>query len=119
MLVASAAAEISGDGLADFLLIWIGIILQERYQSHQDARGTETTLCAVRFPECFLDGMQVLGVTKTFDCLYLVSICLDGKHQTGADGLSIKQDCTGATDTMFTSDVSAGQAEVMTQEIAQ
>jgi len=119
MLVTSAAAEIAGDGLTDFLFIWIGIILQERHQSHQYARGTETTLCAVRFLESFLDDMQVFGLPKAFDCLYLVSICLDGKHQTGADGLSIKQDCTGATDTMFTSDVRAGQAEVMTQEIAQ
>jgi hypothetical protein len=119
MLVTSAAAEIAGDGLTDFLFIWIGIILQERHQSHQYARGTETTLCAVRFLESFLDDMQVFGIPKAFDCLYLVSICLDGKHQTGADGLSIEQDCTGTADTMFTCDVSTGQAEVMTQEITQ
>lgn len=119
MLVTSAAAEIAGDGLTDFLLIWIGIILQERHQSHQYAGCAETTLRAVRFPESFLDDMQVFGISKAFDCLNLVSICLDSKHQTGADGLPIEQDCTGTADTMFTSDVSAGQAEVMTQEIAQ
>jgi hypothetical protein len=57
--------------------------------------------------------MQVFGISKAFDCLNLVSICLDSKHQTGADGLPVEQDCTGTADTMFTSDVSAGQAEVI------
>jgi hypothetical protein len=114
MLVTSAAAQIAGDGMTDFLFIWIGIIFQERHQSHQDTWSTETTLRTVGFPESFLDGMQVRGVTKAFDGLYLVTIGLDGKHQTGANGATIEQDCAGTADTMFTSDVSTGQTEVMT-----
>ena len=114
MLVTSAAAQIAGDGMTDFLFIWIRIVFQERDQSHQDTGGTETTLGTMRFPESFLDGMQVRGVPKAFDGLYLVTIGLDGKHQTGANGLTVEQDRTSTADTMFTSDVSTSQTDVMT-----
>ena len=80
ILVTSATADITRDGLANRCLIWIRIVLQERNQGHQYAGCTETALHAMRIPESFLDHVQIIGTAKALDCLDLVPIGLDSKH---------------------------------------
>src|SRR5262245_11547506 len=47
VLVASAAAEVAGDGLADLVLVGVRVLVQKRHQGHQETRGAEAALEAV------------------------------------------------------------------------
>jgi len=76
-------------------------------------------LQAVRLLEGFLDWVQVINGSQSFDGGDFVSMRLNGKHQTGADGVPIQQDRTGSADAMLATDVRAGQPKIVTQEVAQ
>jgi hypothetical protein len=73
----------------------------------------------VGLSERFLKGMQVIHRPQPFDGLNLVAVRLHGKHQAGADCLSIEDDGARATHAVLATDVRAGQAKFVTQEIAQ
>ena len=119
VLVASATAEISRDGLANLWFSWVGVFFQKWHQGHQKARCAEATLHAVGFPERFLQGMQVVWSSQSLDSEDLVSVSLHGEHQARADRLSIEQDRARSAHAVLAADVCAGQAKVVAQEIAQ
>jgi hypothetical protein len=81
MLVAGTAAEIAGNGLADLPFCGIGIVLEEGDERHEKTGGAETTLHAMRFAECLLKGVQLIGRSQPFDSHHLVAVRLDGEHQ--------------------------------------
>ena len=62
MLVAGAAAQIAREGMADFILRGIRVLLQEWDESHQDPGRAITALQTVRFPEGLLQGVKVFSI---------------------------------------------------------
>jgi hypothetical protein len=60
-----------------------------------------------------------IGRCQVFDGANLVAIQLHGQHQARADRLAIEQHGAGTAHPVLTTDVGAGQPEVVAQEIAQ
>ena len=54
ILVAGAAADVAFKPCADLSFGWVRIVFEQLVGSHNHARGAETTLQAVFFPETFL-----------------------------------------------------------------
>lgn len=90
MLVTRAAAKISRKRLADLVLAWVGILLEEDLDRRQDSRCAKSALQAVGFLEGFLDGVQVINRPQSFDGGDFMSVRLNGKHETGTNWFPIQ-----------------------------
>ena len=65
--ISSAAAEISIHVFLDEVRICLGVVAEERVESHDDARSTEATLTPVHSRYALLNWMQtLLYVTNAF-----------------------------------------------------
>ena len=62
--------------------------------------------------------MHLVPVGQTFDRGDLGAVGLHGKHQTCSSRLAVEQDGAGATDTMFASEVRAGEADVFADHVS-
>src|SRR5215470_14320799 len=82
------------------------------------AWGTETTLQGVMFAERGLQRREVGIVRQPFDSHDLGAVRLHREHQACAHGVTIDEDRTGTTHTMFASNMRTGQAQVMAQAIS-
>ena len=97
--------------MADLVVAWIGVLLQERDERHQDTRRAVAALQAVRFPEGLLQRMQPVPIhSEAFDRGDAVVVRLDCEHETGACGLAVEQDRAGATYPVLAADVSSGES---------
>ena len=58
LVIAGAAAEISGDGLFDLVVGWVGFFFQQLCARHDEARRAISALDCAMFDEGFLYGMK-------------------------------------------------------------
>jgi hypothetical protein len=73
----------------------------------------------MRFLKATLKGVKILHRAQSFDGGDFVAVGLHGKHQTGADWLSIEQDCARAANAVLAADVGSRQTEVVPDKVAQ
>ena len=120
VLVAGAAAEIRREGVANLGLSGFRVIAKICGQGHQDAGRAKAALQAMRFLECGLQGMELaIRGRQALNSLDGVAVRLDRQHDARPRGLAIEQDRARAANAMLTTNVRAGEAKVLAQEIAE
>src|SRR5262245_37816020 len=62
--------------------------------------------------------VAVLG-GKSLDGMQFGTVCLDGKHNTGARGLAVEVDGASPAYAMLAANMRPGKAQILTQEIDQ
>src|SRR3990172_1116738 len=108
VLVAGAAAQVSGKAFADLFLARVGVPGQEGHHRGQDPRRAESALHAVRLPKGLLDWVQLVDGAQTFDRGDAVPVRLNGKEQTGADRLPVEEDGAGPAHAVLAAHMGAG-----------
>src|SRR5579875_1106926 len=83
-LVAGAAADVAGQGLADLGLARIRILLQEGGDLHQEARSAEAALEAVRVPHGLLERVHPPVDREALDRPHVRPSRLHRQHQAAA-----------------------------------
>src|SRR5262249_61762904 len=81
VLVASAAAAVSGDGLADILLRRVLLVLQQVERGEQHARRAVSTLQSMMLGKCLLHGMQLAILLQAFHGCDLRLVGLKGEKR--------------------------------------
>src|SRR5437870_12176597 len=117
--VASAAAQVAGYPTADLVLRWTWIRLEERVGHHQHARRAEPTLESVFLPETFLECVELAALLQAFYRLNAGPVGLNGQHRTGLHCHSVEDDRTRTAVRRITTDVRAGEVEVLSEEVHQ
>src|SRR5690242_11721978 len=71
------------------------------------------------FVEGLLQRVELADPAEAFDGLDRAAVRLHRKHQARARAIAIEQHGTGAADTVLATDMRAGEAERVTEEITQ
>ncbi len=119
VLIASAAAEIALNGVADFLFCGVRVPLQEVDRGHDHPRCAIAALQTVLLPKAFLDWMQLTVACQALDGRNLSAVCLDGKDRAGLDSLTVQKNRARTTLARITTDVSSGQIEHVAEIVNQ
>ena len=117
--VAGAAADLSGDGLADRLLAGVRVAVEQRPRRHQHARGAEAALQPVAAHEALLDGVEHAVHLEVLDRAHLVAAGHRGQHGAGLDRLPVQPGHAGAAVAGVATPVRPGQPELVAQEVDQ
>src|SRR5262245_19815365 len=86
-------------------------------RTHDHSGRAVTALEAVFFPEAFLEWMKLPILSHAFDRYDVCAVCLNRKYRARLDREAIGQDRTGATNTGFATNVGAGQAGHIADEV--
>src|SRR5262245_12342095 len=117
--VAGAAAEVSGDGFADFLLARVLVALEQCRAGHHHARRAEPTLQRVLLGEALLHGMELAALLQAFDGGDLRSIGLHRQHGARLDRIAVHDHRAGAAMRGVAADVGPRHAEHFADEVHQ
>ena len=109
VLVAGAAAEITGDALPDLTFGGIRIVLEERDRCHDHPGGAIPALKAVFVPEAFLQRMQLTLGRESLDGGDGRPICLNREDRAGLRAATVDEHGAGAALARVAPDVGAGQ----------
>ena len=94
--------------------------MQEFQQRHQHTGGAEPALKAVVIVKGLLQRMQLpILAGHALDCVDDGAINLHRKHQATAHRQTVDQNRAGATNTVFATDMSPREANLMAQTINQ
>jgi hypothetical protein len=118
ILIASAAAEIGGQGLANLLLIGIGVVPEEGNKRGQNAWRAESTLQAMCLVKRFLERVQLVP-RESLNRSQVTPVGLHGEHQARSHSRAVHKHGARAAHAMFASDVRTGQLQVVAQEVTQ
>src|SRR5213594_1251675 len=88
-------------------------------RTHDHSGRAVTALEAVFFPEAFLKWMKLPILSHAFDRYDVRAVCLNRKYRARLYGEPIGQDRTCATNTGFATNVGAGQAGHIADEVCQ
>src|SRR5678815_5736837 len=80
-LVARAAAQVGGDGLADLLLARGRVLVQAFVRAPQDARRAEPALQALGLAEGLLQRVEAVAAAPALDRDDLGAVGAGGQHQ--------------------------------------
>ena len=109
--VAGAPAEVARQPDADLLVARPRVLLEQRADRHQDARGAEAALKPVLLVKRLLNRMKVLGVGRqALDGGDLATVDLDGQEQARPHRHAVEQDGAGAADAVLAPHVRPRQA---------
>src|SRR5437660_49567 len=97
VLIAGAAADVTFETLANLSFSRIGVVLEQLVRGHNHARGAETALQAMLFPECILDRVQASFRGESFDRAYLAAIRLYSQYCTCFHRIAVEEYGTGTT----------------------
>src|SRR5947207_6167253 len=115
--VASAAAEVAADPLANLHLAGLRVHAQQPGGLHDHPGRAEAALQAVLIPERLLEGMERGAIRHAFDRRDLRAVRLQGEHRARLGALPVDVNCAGTAVARVAADVRAGQAEDVTQEV--
>src|SRR6476659_2126854 len=115
--VASATTEIAADALPDLGFVGVRVLAEQPRRLHDHPRRAEAALKAVLIPERLLERVERRLAGHPLDGLEFATIRLDGEHRARFRALAIDVDRAGAAVARVASDVSAGQPEVVAQEM--
>src|SRR3989442_5548683 len=92
-----AAAKISGQILANFVIRRIGNFVEQRFDRKDKSRRAIGALQRALRHESFLNGVKVLAVPKSFQRQDLTSRGTNGKQEARTHRPAVKQHGTGST----------------------
>jgi hypothetical protein len=107
----AAAADVALEGLFDFGLRGVGILLEKRNAAHDHPRGAVSALEGFGVEESLLDRMQSAGVFEAFDGGDGFSGGCGNWSDAGTPSDPIKQNSAGATLAFAAAVLGTGQAE--------
>src|SRR6476469_2161811 len=113
VVVARAAAEVALEPVADFLLTGVRVLLEQVRGAHDHAGSAVAALKPVLLVERPLHGVQLAVPRKPLDRRDLGAIGLHREHGARLDGLAVDVHRAGAARRGVTTDVGAGQAELL------
>lgn len=119
MLIACAAAQVSVQAVADFVVGGAWIAGQDLHGGQHHARSAEPALQAVLLPEAFLDGMKFPVSCQTLDGQDLRPVRLDRQKRAGLYRHPVEDDRTGAATRGVAADVCTGESEDFPQIVHQ
>ena len=120
VLVAGAAAKVSGERFADLRLVRLRRLVEKDLHGHQDAGRAIAALEAVTVAHRFLQRMQAVALRREpLDRRDRVTIGLRREHQAGTHRGAVEDHRAGSAYAVLAADVSAREQQVMAQEIAQ
>src|SRR5262249_37750991 len=93
--VAGAPTDLTRDGLADRLLVGIGVAVQQRTGRHHHPRGAEAALQAVALDEALLHRVQDAVALEVLDGADLVAGRHRGEHGAALHRLPVQPHHTG------------------------
>src|SRR5437667_35776 len=111
------SARDSRDSLAHLVLARRRIHAQQVERGQQHPRGAEAALQPVMLPERLLERVQPSVAHQSLHGRDVGAVRLHGEHQAGARGLAVDEHGAGAADAVLATDVGAGEAEVLAQEV--
>src|SRR6266498_3671645 len=117
VVIAGAAAQVPLEPEADLLLAGAGAAFDQADRRHDHPWGAVAALQRVVLAEGLLHGVQVAVAGQALDRQDLAAVGLDREHRAGLDGLSVHEHRAGAAGRGVATDVGAGQAEGLTQEV--
>src|SRR5258706_14192400 len=92
VVVPGAAAQVSGDRLADLELARVLVPLEERAAGDHHAGRAEAALQRVLLGEAFLDRMELAALLEALDGRDLRAVGLHREHGAGLDRLAVQHD---------------------------
>ena len=106
------------------VVVRLGILLQQGGGGHHQAGRAEATLYGAMIDELLLQRVQLLfttGVTagQPLNRAHRLALCLEGRINTGIDRHTIHVHGANAAFSLVTSDLGAGQTEVIAQHPGQ
>src|SRR5947207_492061 len=119
VLVAGAAAQVAGDGLADLRLRRVGALAQEASERHQEAGGAEAALQAVVLAKRLLQRVERLAVGQPLDGLDRVAVHLGREQQARSHSGAVDDDGARPAHAVLAAEVGAREVEVVAQEVRQ
>src|SRR4051812_43832152 len=117
--IAGAAAEISGERLAELLPARVGVLAQVRLDRHEEARRAEAALQRMRLVERSLQWMQLALAREPLNRRQGATVRLHGEHEARAHGLAVELDRAGAAHALLAADLRAGEAGAVANEVGQ
>src|SRR5512144_1676335 len=118
VLVARAAAEVTGNAEADLLFAGTGVLLQQPVGAHDHTGCTEAALQAVHLAEAFLQSMQcAVGVGHAFDGADVGAGRLHREHGARLHRSAVEVDGAGSAMAGVAADMRAGEIELLSQEV--
>src|SRR5579862_4127576 len=110
-LVAGTSAEVARDGLANFSLAGLWLLLEQSLKRQHHPRRAEAALKRVMAAKAFLQSREARTETGAFYGRDSRPFGLDREHQAAANGLPVVEHGTGAADSVLAAQVSAGQVK--------
>ena len=96
LLIAGAAAQVSGERLADLVARRVGVLVEQRLRRDQEARRAVAALRGAEVGEGLLQRMQAAVGHQAFDGLDLAAVALDAEDQAREHRLAVEQHGAGA-----------------------
>ena len=118
-MVAGAPAQVPLDSVPDLVLGRVVVFSEESCGRHDHARGAETALKAMTFPETLLHRVKGTVVFQTLDGPDFCTVGLDSEHGAGFDRFPVDIDRACPAVASLTADVCPGQMKVLTDEMDQ
>src|SRR5262249_43080885 len=121
LYIARAAAKISGQGSAYFILGRSRIVPQQRFRGHDHSRRAEAALRAQFLVKCLLQPARAALRCKSLDGLDAASLRAHRQRDTGQLRLAIDQDGARAAFTAITTGLRSREmrdlAQIVDQEV--
>jgi hypothetical protein len=118
-LVARTPAKIAFEGVTNFFVGGVGVVLEQSDAGDDHAGGAKAALQAMFLPKSILDGVKRAILGQTFDRCNTASIGLHGEHRTRFDNDTVQQHVTRAALTGVTANVGACQAQILPKKVDQ
>ena len=117
--VGTAATYVAVHRLLDVGIRGPDVLFEHRDGGHDLARGAVATLVAVVLNEGDLHGMEMIGLTDTFDGCDLVVPMHDGEGETGVDSASVDMNRACSALPVVAAFFGAGQRKVLAEAVEQ
>jgi hypothetical protein len=114
-VVSRTSAQITRQGIADFLDRWVWVPIQQRFRRDQKPGRANTALQRRVLNELSLQDMQFAILNQTFDRCYLSPFCFSSQYQARTHQLAINGHAAGAAIARPASFFSPGQSDSVAQ----
>src|SRR5437879_2876636 len=117
--VAGTPAEVAFESPPDLVFGRVRVLREQIRGGHDEARRAVAALQAVLVPERLLDRVQLAILGHALDRGQALALGLDRKQGAALDGVAVDQDRARAALAGVAPDVSAREAEVVTQMVSE
>ncbi|OGO64188.1 MAG: hypothetical protein A2030_00190 [Chloroflexi bacterium RBG_19FT_COMBO_50_10] len=115
--IRTATAQVARKCFYDFILSWIGIVVEQRLSTHNKTWGAIATLQGMMFDVCINQWMVIGG--NPFNSLDGLTITLDGKRHARKNRSAIEDDGAGSTCPSIAKHLGSSKAQPVMDDLVQ